>query len=115
MIQSNILPVLLLVAAASPALAQNGTIGCFVDGECQGGTTTGISIVTTVNDCLAFCDSLETCSFFTFENAGGICVTYLDCPDVSNATCFDCLSGDAGCPDLMCGDPGSYPQYLKAS
>ena len=115
MIQSNLIPLLLLVAAASPVFAQNETIGCFVDGECQGGTTTGISIVPTANECLAFCDTLDTCSFFTFENSGGICVSYLDCPEVTNATCFDCLSGDASCPDLICDEPGTLSNIFQLS
>ena len=98
----------LLVLAASPALGQNQTIGCFVEGECQGGTTTGISIVNEINECLAFCDSVVDCSYFTYEAAGQICVAYSDCPEVSSETCLDCISGDAICPDLICEEQGTY-------
>jgi hypothetical protein len=104
--QTAITSLVFLAASASPALGQNDTIGCFVPGECQGGTTTGISIVPTVNECLDFCDTVTDCAYFTFEIAGQVCVVYSDGPELSAETCFDCVSGDALCPDLICEEPG---------
>ena len=113
MVQSNFLPLLLLVAATTPALAQNATIGCFTDGECLDGTTVGISVVPSVNDCLAFCDTLEICSFFTYDISGELCIALQDCPEVSNANCQQCYSGDASCPDLLCEEPGTISNILN--
>ena len=97
----------LTLILSSQALGQvNNTIGCFVEGECLGGVSAGITSADTAQDCVEFCYSMDGCEYFTYSPTGGVCVAFADCPELSSDSCQDCVSGDATCPSELCGLTG---------
>ena len=72
--------------------SQEVGIGCFVQAECVGATSTGIAHAMNANDCYDLCSSIPDCNFFTFYSEGNYCFSYSNCPSV-NKDCEDCISG----------------------
>jgi len=88
------------------SLAKSADIGCFVNGECQESISIGVSEESTPESCLNTCKSTANCEFFTHYQDDNICLLLLDCVNLSDSDCTDCISGDVTCEELVCNEPG---------
>ena len=61
---------LMLTSWLSQLVSCQDTIGCFTEGECQGGVSVGVAHMATPVECLAFCQDNIDCQFFTHYDFG---------------------------------------------
>lgn len=81
-------------------------IGCNIPGECLHGSSTGLEIVDSVEECISLCESRDACFYYTFSPDDGLCIEYADCEEVSTDACENCLSGNKNCLESPCKIPG---------
>ena len=71
---------------------------CLRPGECLGGNFEGSTFTKNYNKCLDFCSTVEKCQYINYYGDVERCVTVNSCPLFSNATCYNCYSGQRKCP-----------------
>ena len=71
-------------------------------GECIHSNLVGVGDAKDGNECLAFCQSIASCSHFTFLQHDGACLAYSECVEL-DTTCNDCTSGDSTCEEIFMG------------
>ena len=80
---------------------------CHEPGECLLGTSEDATHTKNYNECLEYCQTKTSCDFFTHYGQSENCLTFRDCPLLSNATCADCYTGERNCSFLQqCGQLG---------
>ncbi len=76
-------------------------MGCYSEGEClRAGFVDSLARVSNAAECHELCLSTDGCRFFTYygdATAEVACYAYVDCPELSNAACNGCVSGEAAC------------------
>jgi len=90
---------LVLISALSASVsAQSSGVGCFINGECYGGSIAGATTgVSSAEDCNSACKDQSTCKAWTHHAVNRDCVFYDSCPGLNPATCTDCVSGNRTC------------------
>ncbi len=83
-----------LVAAALPATAFAQELQCNVPGECLLGELVGISSQESSLGCLEECKNATDCNFYTYHANDDFCGLFLTCPEISEESCPDCVSGE---------------------
>ena len=86
--------------------SSNKEIGCFVPGECQDSISIGVVQESTPEQCLDECKATDDCQYFSHYQDNAICILLLDCVELSDDNCVDCISGDVNCDILVCDEPG---------
>ena len=76
---------------------------CNLTGECIDSDVVAEYYTDTEKDCLKACKETTNCAWFTFVESADFCFLFSECKKLSNATCFDCISGEVTCPDTDCG------------
>ena len=79
---------------------------CHIPGECVAGFFLGAEVKASYSECLDACKSYENCQWISYYESTQECVYYVDCQSISNDGCFDCTTGEATCPSILCGQPG---------
>ena len=111
----------LLVALLSFPLLPTGVsadIGCYVQGECIGGVTVGISHLGSSSECHESCKNALNCEFFTYFITDGVCLQLQTCPELDEGCSEECISGDVECDVLVRCDiqgycDGAFVDYVE--
>ncbi len=89
------------LAASVSVSAQEDSIGCFVQGQCQESIFLDQDLADDAYQCLSFCQATEDCSYFTYFTDTTACVAFLDC-NTFDQSCDNCVSGQVDCEALQC-------------
>ena len=100
MFRSTLATALALFASHAPNTAIAVTVGCFQEGECTDSLYLGYTDTADAQACLEFCRDTLSCSTFTHYSDSGACFAFNECSYFDSSSCYDCLSGEATCPDL---------------
>ena len=90
-------------------------------GECIGAPSIGLGIANDISECVDFCqaevDLGHSCNYFSYSSADHLCILSEFCPVISDGECTSCVSGDANCPNTVCGVLGksTYVPYSEVS
>ena len=79
---------------------------CNLSAECIDSDVVTEYHTDTAKDCLKACKATPDCAWYTFVESADFCFMFSECKKLSNATCFDCISGEVTCPDTDCGLKG---------
>ena len=77
---------------------------CFSNGECKESFPISGSVTDNKYECRKKCQSMPSCTWFTFFMAASYCQLYKNCVRLDEVSCKDCLSGERECsvPELKC-------------
>ena len=90
-------PRLVLTAAiiflATQPLNADSNIGCFVNLQCDDPNVVGINSLNLPEECLAYCQEIQGCQYWTHYSDQYQCLLYGSCTE-QDVSCDDCVSGN---------------------
>ena len=87
-----LIPTLVLSMLMASRVGGQASIGCYVPVQCVGAISVGVSVISSPEECLGFCNSVPSCLYFTHYSESDYCIAFSNCPQ-TDADCTDCISG----------------------
>ena len=81
-------------------------VTCFEKGECLNSFILDVAETESPQQCLAQCKQTPGCTWFTYNPSFPYCELLSNCLTLSESSCPECLSGEAGCSAYKCNIPG---------